>query len=114
MSDHRLRLMLAVSMGAFVIVIGRAVQIQGVDAASLSKKAVSQQRGETTLPGLRGSIMSADGQVLAQTQPSKTIVADPRQVKNVSLTAAVIAHAMGFPTAETKAQQARDFDRIFG
>jgi len=96
MSDHRLRLMLAVSMGAFVIVIGRAVQIQGVDAASLSKKAVSQQRGETTLPGLRGSIMSADGQVLAQTQPSKTIVSDPKQVKNVSLAATVIARAMGF------------------
>ncbi len=96
MSDHRLRLMLAVSLGAFVIVIGRAVQIQGVDAASLSQKAVSQQRGETTLPGLRGSIISADGQVLAQTQPSKTIVSDPKQVKNVSLTAAVIARAMGF------------------
>ena len=96
MSDHRLRLMLAVSMGAFVIVIGRAVQIQGVDAASLSRKAVSQQRGETTLPGLRGTIMSADGQVLAQTQPAKTIVSDPKQVKNVSLTATVIARAMGF------------------
>ena len=96
MSDHRLRLMLAVSMGAFVIVIGRAVQIQGVDAASLSRKAVSQQRGETTLPGLRGTIMSADGQVLAQTQPSKTIVSDPKQVKNVSLAATVIARAMGF------------------
>jgi len=96
MSDHRLRLMLAVSMGAFVIVIGRAVQIQGVDAASLSRKAVSQQRGETTLPGLRGTIMSADGQVLAQTQPAKTIVSDPKQVKNVSLAATVIARAMGF------------------
>ncbi len=96
MSDHRLRLMLAVSIMAFVVVILRAVQIQGVDAASLSKKAGSQQRGEVTLPGLRGSIISADGQTLAQTQPSKTIVANPRQVKNVSLTAAVIAKAMGF------------------
>ena len=96
MSDHRLRLMLAVSLMAFVVVVARAVQIQGVDAASLSQKAVSQQRGETTLPGLRGSIISADGQVLAQTQPSKTIVSDPKQLKNVSLTAAIIARAMGF------------------
>jgi cell division protein FtsI/penicillin-binding protein 2 len=96
MSDHRLRLMLAVSMMAFVVVILRAVQIQGVDAASLSKKAGSQQRGEVTLPGLRGSIISADGQTLAQTQPSKTIVANPKLVKNVNLTAAVIAKAMGF------------------
>ena len=96
MSDHRLRLMLAVSMMAFVVVILRAVQIQGVDAASLSAKAVSQQRGELTLNGLRGSIISADGQTLAQTQPSKTIQANPKLVKNVSLAAAVIAKAMGF------------------
>ncbi|HEX5558128.1 MAG TPA: penicillin-binding protein 2 [Gaiellales bacterium] len=96
MSDHRLRLMLAVSMAAFVVVILRAVQIQGVDAASLAAKAGSQQRGEVTLNGLRGSIISADGQTLAQTQPSTTISADPKQVKNVNLTAAVIAKAMGF------------------
>jgi len=37
-----------------------------------------------------------DGQVLAQTQPSRTIVSDPRQVKSASLTATVIARAMGF------------------
>ena len=96
MSDHRLRLMLAVSIMAFAVVILRAVQIQGVDAASLSAKAGSQQRGEVTLPGLRGSIISADGQTLAQTQPSKTVQANPNLVKNVSLTAAVIAKAMGF------------------
>jgi cell division protein FtsI (penicillin-binding protein 3) len=96
MSDHRLRLMLAVSLMAFVVVVARAVQIQGVDAASLSQKAVSQQRGETTLPGLRGSIISADGQVLAQTQPSKTIVSDPKRLKNVPRTAAIMARAMGF------------------
>ncbi len=96
MSDHRLRLMLAVSLMAFVVVVARAIQIQGVDAAGLSQKAGSQQRGETTLPGLRGSIISADGQVLAQTQPSKTIVSDPKKLKNVSATAAIIARAMGF------------------
>ena len=81
MADHRLRLMLAVSLAAFVVVVGRAVQIQGVDAASLTSKAVQQQRGETTLVGLRGSIMSADGQMLAQTQPSRTIVSNPKQIK---------------------------------
>ena len=38
MSDHRLRLMLAVSLAAFVVVVGRAVQIQGVDAAALTQQ----------------------------------------------------------------------------
>ena len=56
MSAHRLRLMLALSLAAFAVVVGRAVQIQGVDAAALASKAVQQQRGEPTLPGLRGTI----------------------------------------------------------
>jgi cell division protein FtsI (penicillin-binding protein 3) len=96
MSDHRLRLMLVVSLAAFAVVVGRAVQIQGVDAAALTRKAVQQQRGETTLVGVRGSILSADGQVLAQTQPSKTIVANPKELTDVRGTAIVIARAMGF------------------
>jgi cell division protein FtsI (penicillin-binding protein 3) len=95
MADHRLRLMLAVSLAAFVVVIGRAVQIQGVDAASLAAKAVRQQRGETTLIGLRGSILSSDGQVLAQTQPSLTIVSNPKELTNVHEDAMVIAKAIG-------------------
>jgi cell division protein FtsI/penicillin-binding protein 2 len=95
MADHRLRLMLAVSLAAFVVVIGRAVQIQGVDAASLASKAVKQQRGETTLVGLRGSIVSADGQVLAQTQPALTIVSTPKALTDVHLDARVIAKAIG-------------------
>ena len=57
MSDHRLRLMLVMSLLAFVVVVGRAVQIQGVDAASLTRMAATQQRGETTLVGLRGAII---------------------------------------------------------
>jgi cell division protein FtsI (penicillin-binding protein 3) len=95
-ADHRLRLMLAVSLVAFVVVVGRAVQIQGVDAAALAQKAVSQQRGTTTLVGLRGSIVSADGQVLAQTQPSRTIVSNPKQLKDPHRAAVVIARAIGY------------------
>jgi cell division protein FtsI (penicillin-binding protein 3) len=96
MSDHRLRLMLVMSLLAFAVVVGRAVQIQGVDAASLTRMATTQQRGETTLVGLRGAITSSDGQVLAQTQPSKTIVADAKQVHNVRATAVAIARAIGY------------------
>ena len=96
MSDHRLRLMLALSLAAFAVVVGRAVQIQGVDAAALTSKAVQQQRGETTLIGLRGSIVSTDGQVLAQTQPSRTIVSNPKQIQDVRATAVTIARAIGF------------------
>ena len=44
MADRRLRLVLALSLAAFTLVVFRAAQIQVVDAAALSRKAVSQQR----------------------------------------------------------------------
>ena len=64
MADRRLRLVLALSLAAFAVVVLRAAQIQVVDAAALSKKAVSQQRDVRRLPGLRGAILSANGQHL--------------------------------------------------
>ena len=59
MADRRLRLVLALSLAAFAVVVLRAAQIQVVDAAALSQKAVSQQRDVRRLPGLRGAILSA-------------------------------------------------------
>ncbi|MGH3139682.1 MAG: peptidoglycan D,D-transpeptidase FtsI family protein [Gaiellales bacterium] len=96
MADRRLRLVLALSLAAFTVVVLRAAQIQVVDAAALSKKAVSQQRDVRRLPGLRGAILSANGQHLAQEQSSKTIVANKAELSHPRHAAAVIARALGF------------------
>ena len=96
MADRRLRLVLALSLAAFAIVVFRAAQIQVVDAAALSRKAVSQQRAVEPLPGLRGAILSADGQHLAQEQTSKTIVVDKDQLRHPHHAATVIARALGY------------------
>ena len=94
--DHRLRLMLAVSVAAFTIVIGRAIQVQGLDAASLRAREVSQQQNVITEDGLRGTIYSADGLVLAQEQPAVDIVANQPLVKHPKATAGLIANALGY------------------
>ena len=96
MADRRLRLVLALSLAAFAVVVLRAAQIQVVDAAALSKKAVSQQRDVRRLPGLRGAILSANGQHLAQEQSSKTIVANKSELSHPHRAAVVIARALGF------------------
>ena len=96
MADRRLRLVLALSLAAFTVVVFRAAQIQVVDASALSRKAVSQQRAVVPLPGLRGAILSADGQHLAQEQTSKTIVADKLQLRHPHHAAVVIARALGY------------------
>jgi cell division protein FtsI (penicillin-binding protein 3) len=96
MADRRLRLVLALSLAAFAVVVFRAAQIQVVDAAALSRKAVSQQRDVQTLPGLRGAILDAKGQHLAQEQTSKTIVANTDQLRRPQRAAVVIARALGY------------------
>jgi cell division protein FtsI (penicillin-binding protein 3) len=96
MADRRLRLALALSLAAFAVVVVRAAQIQIVDAAVLSQKAVSQQRDAVELPGLRGSILSANGQHLAQEQSSKTIVVDKDKLQHPHHAAAVVARALGY------------------
>jgi cell division protein FtsI/penicillin-binding protein 2 len=94
-ADRRLRLVLALSLAAFAVVVIRAAQIQVVDAAALASKAVSQQRQVQALPGLRGAILSANGQHLAQEQASKTIVAE-KNLPKAHHAAVVVAHALGY------------------
>jgi cell division protein FtsI (penicillin-binding protein 3) len=96
MADRRLRLVLALSLAAFAVVILRAAQIQVVDAAALSAKAVSQQRAVQTLPAVRGAILDAKGQHLAQEQPSKTVVVDSKELRRPHHAAIVIARALGY------------------
>ena len=95
-ADRRLRLVLALSLAAFAVVVIRAAQIQVVDAAALSRKAVTQQRDVVVLPGLRGAIVSANGQHLAQEQQSETIVVDTKALQRPHGAAVVIARALGY------------------
>jgi cell division protein FtsI/penicillin-binding protein 2 len=95
-ADRRLRLVLALSLAAFAVVVIRAAQIQVVDAAALSSKAVSQQRQVETLPAVRGAILDAKGQHLAQEQPSVTIAVDTKELRHTHHAATVIARALGY------------------
>ena len=95
-ADRRLRLVLALTLAAFAVVIVRAAQIQVVDAAALSRKAVSQQRDVEALPAVRGAILDTKGQHLAQEQPSRTIMVNTKELRRPHRTAVVIARALGY------------------
>jgi cell division protein FtsI (penicillin-binding protein 3) len=94
--DRRLRLILGLSVAAFLVVVLRAVQVQAVDGSALAARAVQQQQNLLTVPGLRGTIFSADGQPLAQEQPAVDIAANQRVVRDKVGTARVIALALGY------------------
>jgi len=93
--NRRIRLLLAVFALAFAGTLMRAVWLQGVRAASLSKLATSQHVATTTIPAGRGTIFDRNGEPLAIGEQATTIYADPTQIRNpraVAIAAARVLH----------------------
>jgi cell division protein FtsI (penicillin-binding protein 3) len=96
LGHRRLRLILALTSIAFVIVVGRAVQVQVFESSALTAKALAQQSSLAAVPGLRGSIFDRNHHPLAQDQPAVTVIADQTLVKDKQGTAIAIAVALGY------------------
>ena len=96
LGHRRLRLILALTSIAFVIVVGRAVQVQVFESSQLASKALAQQSSLAPVPGLRGSIFDRNHHPLAQDQPAVTVIADQTLVKDKQGTAIAIAVALGY------------------
>ena len=93
--ERRIGLLFAGFVLCFVVVIGRAFWLQGVEGSTLASEAISQQTGVVTIPGLRGSILDRDGNELAASEDAATIYATPYQVKDAARTAARLAPIVG-------------------
>jgi cell division protein FtsI (penicillin-binding protein 3) len=67
---------------AFVLTLfgGRLVQLQGMESGAYRTLANGEQLHHQVLPGLRGTVYSADGQQLAMTVETYTVTADPQQM----------------------------------
>ena len=78
---------------------GRLVQMQGMDSGTYRQLAASEMVKKETLPGVRGTIFSADGQPLALTLETFTVTADPAQMaaKDKPKYAAELARPLGLP-----------------
>jgi len=59
------------------VAAGRALQIQGVDAAGAAQQAAKMMSNTRPLSAMRGTIYDRQGLVLAQTLPSVRVTADP-------------------------------------
>jgi cell division protein FtsI (penicillin-binding protein 3) len=80
---------------------GRLVQIQGMDSGYYKKAATSEKTMNIVLPALRGTIYGSNGQILAMTIETWTIVADPEQMP-AAWQLAVAEHLAG-PLGQTEA-----------
>ena len=80
--ERRIGLLFGCFLLCFLVIVGRAFWLQGVQGSSLASQAVYQQTEEVTVPGLRGDLLDRSGNKLAAYEDAATIYATPYQVKN--------------------------------
>ncbi|MDR2984156.1 MAG: penicillin-binding protein 2 [Nocardiopsaceae bacterium] len=81
-SIRRLNVTLLSVAFAVSIVLGRLVQLQGVDASHYRTISEQQRVATQAIPAVRGEIVSSDGSVLAMTMRTATVYADPPLMKS--------------------------------
>lgn len=64
----------------FLILIGRAIYVQGVDTEFLNRQADSRSLRETKLLPARGSIVDRHGKLLAVSVPMYAVILDPKAI----------------------------------
>ena len=98
--ERRIGLLFGGFLICFLLIVGRAFWLQGVQGAQLASEATSQQTETVTVPGLRGDLLDRRGNKLAASEDAATIYATPYQVKNPPVAAARLAPILGESKAE--------------
>jgi cell division protein FtsI (penicillin-binding protein 3) len=98
--ERRIGLLFGAFLLCFLVVVGRAFWLQGVQGSSLASQAVYQQTEEVTVPGLRGDLLDRRGNKLAASEDAATIYATPYQVKNPPQAAERLAPILDQPKGE--------------
>jgi cell division protein FtsI (penicillin-binding protein 3) len=98
--ERRIGLLFGAFLLCFLLIVGRAFWLQGVQGSSLASQAVSQQTEIVTVPGLRGDLLDSRGKKLAASEDAATIYATPYQVENPPRAAAQLAPILGQPKGE--------------
>jgi cell division protein FtsI (penicillin-binding protein 3) len=73
--------MVIITAMIFSLAAGKAIQIQAIDADRIAADAAKQITISTKLPALRGAIYDRNKEVLALTENTVTIIADPKLIR---------------------------------
>jgi cell division protein FtsI (penicillin-binding protein 3) len=98
--ERRIGILFGCFLLCFLLVVGRAFWLQGVQGSSLASQAVSQQTEVVTVPGLRGDLLDRRGNKLAASEDAATIYATPYQVENPPQAAERLAPILDQPKGE--------------
>lgn len=76
-SAKRIRIFMVIGAIAMTLVAGRAIQLQGIDAAAHAQAAAAKMTYTRDLAPNRGTITDRNGVILAETEPAVRVIADP-------------------------------------
>jgi cell division protein FtsI (penicillin-binding protein 3) len=102
MAPQRRRLAIAgiLATAAWGLLLGRAVQIQALDAEPLARRAAAQHKSRLRLEPLRGEIQDRNGQRLAISADVESIAAFPRAIQDRRRAARRLAVALRLGSGE--------------
>jgi cell division protein FtsI (penicillin-binding protein 3)/stage V sporulation protein D (sporulation-specific penicillin-binding protein) len=89
-------------IGLFSIFSFRLVYLQMIKHDEYAGLAAEKHVGQQSIYAERGTIVDANGEVLAQNMPNETVVADATLVKNVGTLAPLLAQMLDEPLAEIR------------
>lgn len=94
-SSSRLSLLLFSFLAIALIWVGRLVYLQVIKATEYSEAAAASRTIDVDIPAHRGTIYDRNGNVLATSVDATTVYANPKEVEDVSTTAAALADELG-------------------
>lgn len=89
------RVTFAILALVLLVVVGKLVYLQVIDAQDLSSQAAAHRSNAITIQAKRGTIYDRNGNVLAMSVDCKTIYCNPQQVNDPSEAASVLAENLG-------------------
>lgn len=99
---RRLRFGTVVLLLMFAVIAGRLVELQLTDAKAYAADALRQRLSTIVLHAPRGSILDANGAVLAHSVEARYVAVDPHMLENVNDAAARLSPLLGVPASELR------------
>ncbi|NJC83569.1 penicillin-binding protein 2 [Planosporangium mesophilum] len=99
-TGRRLRLAGVLILGVFVVISGRLVELQLIDAKAYAARGLVNRIHEVDLPAPRGTIYDRNQQILAHSVEARFVYADPGMIDDPEGTARHLAPLLGKPVSE--------------
>jgi cell division protein FtsI (penicillin-binding protein 3) len=103
----RFAFLLVVLAALLLVIAGRLVYVQIIEAPVYSAKATAQRMRDIELPPLRGTIYDREGEPLAESVAARTVYAAPNTVKDKLGTARALAGVLGGQPSDYQAKLER-------